>query len=602
MKYLKKKPSKTINPFIKLNIPNNLLPFPDHIRNKLFEVRDLYLALSDLTEEQLFKLKTYLLFRGNVENYYRDQRYNKKHFIVYKKRKKNFNKFLFNSQLSTKVLFSYRPYYLMFNKLANLLMKQGKKTIAIKILFKFFELLKQKNLVSNPLASLMYFLFQNIVPVVKGKVIGFKKKKTLGIRLSISKRISITLKTFIKGLLTHKMPAHYALIVEYFNLLRGKSFLHAFNTKMIKDIEDLKLFKAIRNKSLNFKDPVIFKKYILPESRGFSQGPNPAFSLDNILNIDWKNLDKIIYDLRLINLYEVVDFQKQVLSQLKRYVILKYFLIGRPNTGISKELKGKYNLYKKHKVFTYKFFGKNYIKKNKKAQNFKFFFGKGKERHKIKSFRPLTFTEKLENITKRAKIIFSCLIEDQYRKMTSDKKYLKVSFFGHSKSYIVADKANKFAYISNNPDYSKLQIDHQDINKYVLKNLNNYQFFLGFVYELFKRIDLTLFNNLTEEDFLLFFMGNNPKLINLNLQPHYFADIPKIQEKFRFSKIWSLTDNIKNQSTLLNETLSKLNINTLNLSPSGSNAFNNPILKNMSNKEVVDLVSKTTEKKQKKYA
>lgn len=594
MKYYKKKIKKDIDPFIQYNIPDSLLPYSDEVRKQLFKVRNLYLALSNLTDEQLFKLKIFLIIRGDVEGYYKSQRYDKNHFIVYKKKK--FDNFLFNSQLSTKVLFSYRPYYLMFHKLANLLMKEGKKTIAIKILFKFFELLKKKNLVSNPISSLMFFLFQNIVPVIKGRVIGFKKKKTLGVRLSVAKRISITLKTFIKGLVNHKMPAHYALIVEYFNLIRGKSFLHAHNTKMIKDIEDLKLFKAIRNKKLNFKNPDVFKKHILPESRGLNQGKDPAFFLESILNIDWKNLDKIIYDLRLVNLYEVVYFQKYVLMQLKRYTILKYCLIGKRNLGISETLKLKYNIQSTHKLFTYQFFHKKYVLRHKKYQQYKYKFNKGK----VLSVRPLSINETLENLAKKARIIFSQLIESQFRKMTSDKKYLKVNFFGNSKSYIVADKANKFAYISNNPDYSTVQINHQNINTYVLKNMNNYEFFLSFVYELFKRINITIFNNLTEEDFLLFFRGENPKLINLNLDKFAFKDIYKIKNHFEECKLWSLNDNIKKQSTLLNETLSKLNINILDVLPSSTNAFNNPIKTNIYNKEVVDLVSQTSKIKLKK--
>lgn len=444
------------DPFKILNIPNYILPYGKEKRKHLFEARALYLTLSYFSENQINNLKRFINYRNQFEYYYMGLRENTDEFIVNLK-DETIDPFLFNTQLNSISLITYYPYKLMINKLANILMKNGKKNIAFKILFEFFELLKKNLIISNPIPSFMHLLFRNIVPILRGKTIGFRNKKIIGVRLSISKRISITIKTFLKGLQNHKMPASYALLTEYLNLFKGKSYLQAYNKKMLEEIEEHKLFKALKSKHINFRDTTIFNKIMLPENESNLVTETSAFNLDTILNIDWENFDKIIYDLKIINLYESLSLQRVILKKLKEYVILKYSLHSKTNTkvlSINHNLISKYNLMRKHKRCEYDFLLPDYLIKNKFQKNIKFIFVKGQP----VAEKLLTPKEILNNQNRRAKLLFDKLTWVRLRKIAYESQEVTLQYFYNSaKTYIVADDNNKFNALKRNPDYPKIK-------------------------------------------------------------------------------------------------------------------------------------------------
>lgn len=565
------------DPFKILNIPNYILPYKKEKRKHLFEARALYLTLSYFSENQINNLKRFINYRNQFEYYYIGLRENTDEFIVNLK-DETIDPFLFNTQLNSMSLITYYPYKLMLNKLANILMKNGKKNIAFKILFEFFELLKKNLIISNPIPSFMHLLFRNIVPILRGKTIGFRNKKIIGVRLSISKRISITIKTFLKGLQNHKMPASYALLTEYLNLFKGKSYLQAYNKKMLEEIEEHKLFKALKSKHINFRDTTIFNKIMLPENESNLITETSAFNLDNILNIDWENFDKIIYDLKIINLYESLSLQRVILKKLKEYVILKYSLHSKTNTkvlSINHNLISKYNLMRKHKRCEYDFLLPDYLLKNKFQKNIKFIFVKGQPvAEKI-----LTPQEMLNNQNRRAKLLFDKLTWVRLRKIAYESQEVTLQYFYNSpKTYIVADDNNKFNALKRNPDYPKIYINTKKIMDYVYHNFNNFHYFPCFISELERRLDKTIFNNLSEEDLLCLFMGYNPKLINLSLDKKYFRDIPKIMRSFKRANVWSLDAKTKKTMKQFNDELDLLSYNK-KIQPVNpeSNAYNKPI-------------------------
>lgn len=569
------------DPFKILNIPNYILPYGKEKRKQLFEARALYLTLSYFSENQINNLKRFINYRNQFEYYYMGLRENTDEFIVNLKDETR-DPFLFNTQLNSMSLITYYPYKLMLNKLANILMKNGKKNIAFKILFEFFELLKKNLIISNPIPSFMHLLFRNIVPILRGKTIGFRNKKIIGVRLSISKRISITIKTFIKGLQNHKMPASFALLTEYLNLFKGKSYLQAYNKKMLEEIEEHKLFKALKSKHINFRDTTIFNKIMLPENESNLVTETSAFNLDTILNIDWENFDKIIYDLKIINLYESLSLQRVILKKLKEYVILKYSLHSKTNTkvlSINHNLIAKYNLIRKHKRCEYDFLLPDYLIKNKFQKNIKFIFVKGQP----VAEKLLTPQEILNNQNRRAKLLFDKLTWVRLRKIDYESQEVTLQYFYNSaKTYIVADYNNKFNAFKRNPDYPKIYINTKKIMEYVYQNFNNFHYFPCFISELERRLDKTIFNNLSEEDLLCLFMGYNPKLINLSLDKKYFIDIPKIMRSFKRANVWSLDAKTKKTMKQFNDELDLLSYNK-RIQPVNpeSNAYNKPITESL---------------------
>lgn len=569
------------DPFKILNIPNYILPYKAEKRKQLFEARALYLTLSYFSENQINNLKRFINYRNQFEYYYMNLRENTDEFVVNLK-DEIIDPFLFNTQLNSLSLLTYYPYKLMLNKLANILMKNGKKNIAFKILFEFFELLKKNLIISNPIPIFIHLLFRNIVPILRGKTIGFRNKKVIGVRLSISKRISITIKTFIKGLKNHKMPAAYALLTEYLNLFKGSSYLQTYNKKMLEEIEEHKLFKALKSKHINFRDTKVFNKIMLPENESNLITETSAFNLDNILNIDWENFDKIIYDLKIINLYESLSLQRVILKKLKEYVILKYSLHSKTKTkvlSINHNLIAKYNLIRKHKRYEYDFMAPDYLIKNKFQKNIKFIFVKGQP----VAEKLLTPQEILNNQNRRAKLLFDKLTWVKLRKIAYESQEVTFQYFYNSaKTYIVADDNNKFNAFKRNPDYPKIYINTRKIIDYVYKNFNNFHYFPCFIAELERRLDKTIFNNLSEEDLLLLFMGYNPKLINLSLDKKYFRDIPKIMRSFKRANVWSLDSKTKKTMKQFNDELDLLSYNK-KIQPVNpeSNAYNKPITESL---------------------
>lgn len=534
-------------------IPLSLLPFKENKRKYLFDVRDLYLTISQLNEYQINKLKKFIKSRFELDTYSRKLNKNlkRKYSIIFKGDKDNTIEF--NRPFNYYNLYSYQSYNLFLNKLANLLMKAGHKTKAFKILLKAFEILKLKLNLINPFIVLLILLFYNLVPIMHVKVTKTRNKKVLGIPISIAKRISITLKVFIKALVNHKMPIVYSFIYEYLSLIKGDSYLHSYNKKVLKDIEDNKLYKFLRLDTKNKK----FKVSLTPEITSIQREDKEAYDLGNILKIDWKNFDRITKDLKIINLREICSFQKKVLFIFKVYIILKYTPIDSLNLfeiPVSDFLIDKYSLNTKHKVFTYKFLNSAYLRKRKKKlkdwdiseNRFKLFFDKRKP-HRLMAKRLLSEKELENRRFSYVNLLLNKIVARYKRKVYFEDKTYEVTLLrGGNFFYKRSDYVNKFTYYLINPDYFHLNVNKIMVAKYLKQNFLNFKFFPCFYSELKTRLNMSSNNYLNEEDFLNFFMGKNPNLINLNLKTEHFPDNKKIKKLFKHNDIWRASESNNN--------------------------------------------------------
>ena len=122
-------------------------------------------------------------------------------------------------------------------------------------------------------------------------------------------------------------------------------------------------------------------------------------TLSNLLKIDWDNFNEIVFGLKIINLYEICEFQSKILNMLKEYVITKYILNNNSKVirCINQSLIEKYDLKNKHKVVEFSFLDPQceYLKKISFEKNSKFIFSKGIP---IKE-KPLTKMEIVKNLS-----------------------------------------------------------------------------------------------------------------------------------------------------------------------------------------------------------
>lgn len=169
----------------------------------------------------------------------------RKQNIVTLKKQSIFVNDSFNKNLNTYYLYRDVTNKLFLKKFSNLLMINGNRTVAMKVLLKLFEILKLKFRISDPIIFLKTYIFKNLVPVIQSKTVGFTKKKVIGISLSVFKRIGISLKLFIKGARMYNYPIVLGLLIEFFKLIRNKSYLQMCNKKTLIDIKINKLYKYL---------------------------------------------------------------------------------------------------------------------------------------------------------------------------------------------------------------------------------------------------------------------------------------------------------------------------------------------------------------------
>jgi len=538
------------NYFDNLNIPDDILDFDDETRYYIFDIRNLYLTLSELNKEQIHYIRKYIEDRktfdyimdlidkanGNI-NINNDNILEENNLEL--EIDNYINKNLFNSELNNPV------YLLLFIKLTNILMRNGKRFIVNKYLTKAFDLLYNLEGITNPLELLMDSLYSNLVPIIKSREILIGSKKRIGVLLNIYQRISLTIKIFVKGIRMHNQPLHFAIAKEILNLIFGKSYLNIHNKNMIKEIEQFKLLKY-----LELPDDTI----LMPESikDDESDDNNLVFSSENLINIDWENFDIIILDLKYIILLENIYFEQKIFKLLKDYIILKYYVPSSSsiyNVPIeNKSLIYKYDLGAKHKVFTYIYFNDNYLDIIKENLDFidltkyKAFFNK--ETGELINLEELNELEKKEVLQLKLQY-YMFLTYSNIEDEVEGEEDLISNFAFYKNFYKNLNiegkiKRSKFNFVFweylFNPIYLHLEIQNDDIKNFVINNRQNFHYFPCFIAELMSRNENA--QKLSEEEFLLLFMGKNPNLLFLDLKVEDFEDIIPISKLFEKRNIW----------------------------------------------------------------
>lgn len=520
------------------DIPKELLPFNIEKRKHLFSIRNLYLAISSLSEYQILKIKEFIkekLFLAEKLKF----NYSNDFPIEFKDDNKISDiSIKYNSQLNYYYLYNYGPYNVLLNKLANLLMKNGHKSKALKILLKFFEILKLKLHINNPFETLIYLLFYNLVPIIQVRNPNKRSKKLIGVPLDIIKRLGLTFKVFIKGVSNYKMPIEYALVSEYLSLLNNTSYLQEHNKKTLKEIQVNKLYKC-----LNLKDSEDNSKVSLtPEMDSLLAESNPEFTLKNLIEIDWDAFDIIVQHCKVINAYESYLFQQVLVLIFKRYIILKYSLISNLNSLESilpKELIYKYDLNEIHKTFAYEYLDNEYlIKRRKKLKinedKYKILYDPN-DPTKIIGKSLLTKDEIEDRNYGFLNVEIDKIVAAYTRRAVFENEILNIKFNGIEFSYKVSDSKNKFIFYQTSPKYSHLKISNKDIVSYVVNNMFNFEFFPIFCQELSRRFGLS---GISEEDLLLLFLGTNNNFIDLKININLVKDIPGISELLHYENIW----------------------------------------------------------------
>jgi ribosomal protein S7 len=138
-------------------------------------------------------------------------------------------------------LFTYSN-ILFFNKLTNLVMKCGMKYKAENLILKFLEILKSKYQIINPFERFKKLIYLNLVPPIMTKLVGFKIKKTIGVKVNVAFRFNKSLRLFIKGAQNLNISMYTGLVVEFINLLTGFSYLQEYNKQTWKTINDYTLY------------------------------------------------------------------------------------------------------------------------------------------------------------------------------------------------------------------------------------------------------------------------------------------------------------------------------------------------------------------------
>jgi hypothetical protein len=120
-----------------------------------------------------------------------------------------------------------------------------------------------------------------------------------------------------------------------------------------------------------------------------------------------------------------------------------------------------------------------------------------------------------------------------------------------------------------NPIYLHLEIQNDDIKNFVINNRQNFHYFPCFIAELMSRNENA--QKLSEEEFLLLFMGKNPNLLFLDLKVEDFEDIIPISKLFEKRNIWESQEEKEDYFELTKEEKDELSF------------FGNDILKDKDN-------------------
>lgn len=310
-------------------------------KNKIINsIRPVYFTLSELSENkrkefQMILKQKFLSFK----NLYKNLQITTERIVNFPTKNFIFNN-IFNKRLNIYYLYRNIPNKLFLKKFSNILMIHGKRSVAMRLLLKFFEILKLKFKMSDPISFLKFFIFKNLVPVIKSKIVGFKKKKVIGISLSIYKRIGMTLKLFIKGAQLYNHPIILGLLIEFLKLMKKNSYLQITNQKTISDIKTFKLYKFLQIQPNNLLPEqklltsFFFKKKRLMFIKSFKN-----FSLLKLMKVDWLNFDKIIEKLNIQNNINKFTRQNLILKAIKNSIVEKYIKVNQQFYYFKKELK-----------------------------------------------------------------------------------------------------------------------------------------------------------------------------------------------------------------------------------------------------------------------
>lgn len=289
-----------------------LLNYEYNKRKKIIEEKHLYFYLASLPVEQRKFLYIYLE-KISKKDKAEDLIFlkNKSKQMVYLSKVNSEKNRIINENINYLFLFRHLPNSMFLNKLLNLLMYKGKKMIAYNIILNFFEILKLKFHISNPIKLLMHFIYLNLVPIMKTKQVGYKNKKVLGINLTPYKRVSISLKLFVKGARTHQVPIVTGLIMEFFNFLKKSTTLQKFNELTLKEIVANNLHKFLKVQDSD----------LMPELTILQ---NSQVSFQNLYLLEWQDLGYIMFELHKISYAMKLHYQQKILFLLKIYVLLHY--------------------------------------------------------------------------------------------------------------------------------------------------------------------------------------------------------------------------------------------------------------------------------------
>lgn len=301
----KKKKTEILN---LINDTKNPKPIINQKSKLNLQMKYVYKFLSKLDFEQQKFFKNLLEQKIKRIIYERNKLKFKDQYPINVKKKSYLSIHKLNLKFNNYYLYSYLPNSLFLKKLSNILMIHGVKSIAMKILIKFFEILKLKFNIGDPIRKLRKLIYINLVPVIKSKTIGFKVKKVIGLTVPIYKRINNSIKLYIKGARSHNVPIVFGLIIEFFNLIKNESFLQSYNIKLLNEIETLSLYKYLN----------ITKTQALKTTNVFYE--KSLINLNDLLNIDWNYVNKLRDNFTDSLLNRQLQKQQYILFKLKNII------------------------------------------------------------------------------------------------------------------------------------------------------------------------------------------------------------------------------------------------------------------------------------------
>jgi ribosomal protein S7 len=413
-----------------------------------------------------------------------------------------------NFNLSNLYLFRYLPNRLFIQKFSNFLMKHGLKGIAMQIILKFFEILKQAFHILNPIEMLRKFLFVNLVPVIKPKTVGFKVKKVIGITLSIYKRISTSFKLFIKGARSHNVPMAEGFVIEFFNFYKQKTLLQQTNIQILAIISENNLYKAIQVGNNSYLTP---EKYYMMEN--FNKVGIYKFS--DLLEIDWENFNDIILYLYDYNLKRKLFRQLCVFEQLRFYSFYYFFL--------------------------------QWVKLQEEESN----------RNKLNNPIDSDSNDYLKSISDSDDSDDSDDFEDYsmlenyfddsyYESTLNTQNKIKTSFRKRPSQYVTdPDLSETDINAILLDDEKKKNKSYNETDEDIFSNLTSSQKIESFFYfkeQLIQRLPKDITENLKLTDFIDFYNCKNPNNIDLDITLEQFQNLPLVIKIFTKIKIWDLDE------------------------------------------------------------